>query len=356
MSVIILRMSDVKNIALYRKYRPSKFAEVVGQEHITDTLAACIALRKVGHAFLFSGTRGIGKTTIARILASELGVSGKDLYEIDAASHTGVDDIREIRESVHTLPFDSPYKVYILDEAHMLSKSAFNALLKTLEEPPKHVIFMLATTEVEKLPDTIVSRCETYTLKQPTRTILRDIVQKIAKKEGREIGKSAADLIAILADGSFRDALGTLQKVLAASESKKIEVNDIEKITGAPKGELLNNIVSAIAKKDIDIALANLAKAVEENLDLLIFQQLLLHRVRAVLLLRISPKMSDMLKEQFNADDFKSLEEMAKNKDNKITSATLLALLDAYANTKSAYIKHLPLELALAKLLTKDDA
>ncbi len=345
-------MSEEKNIALYRKYRPSKFAEVMGQEHITNILVAAIKAGKVGHAYLFSGSRGIGKTTIARILANELGVSSKDLYEIDAASHTGVDDIRDIREGVHTLPFDSPYKIYILDEAHMLSKSAFNALLKTLEEPPAHVIFMLATTEPEKLPDTIISRCENYVLKQPTRSVLRDVIQMVAKKEGREIGKSAAELVALLADGSFRDGLGTLQKVLSASKSKKIKVDEVENITGAPRGELLNKLVGAIAGSDIEKALEIVANTVEENLDLLVFQQLLLHRVRAVLLLKVAPSMITSLKEQFNTEDFKFLEELAKRKESNINSKTLLALLDAYANTKSAYIKHLPLELALVELLS----
>ncbi len=345
-------MSENENVALYRKYRPSKFADVVGQEHITDTLVAAIKAAKISHAYLFSGSRGIGKTTIARILANELGVSSKDLYEIDAASHTGVDDIRDIREGVHTLPFDSPYKIYILDEAHMLSKSAFNALLKTLEEPPAHVIFMLATTEPEKLPDTIISRCESYVLKQPTRNVLRTTIKEVAKREKRSVSIAAADLIAILADGSFRDALGILQKVLAASSSKKVDVDEVEKVTGAPRGELLNNLVDAIANSDADKALKVVANTVEENLDFLIFQQLLLLRVRAVLLLRVAPKMQETLKEQFNEEDFKFLEDLAKSKECNINSKTLLALLDAYANTKSAYIKHLPIELALIELLS----
>ncbi len=343
-------MNKEENIALYRKYRPKKFADVVGQEHVTDTLSASVKSGKLAHAYLFSGTRGIGKTTIARILASEIGVTEKDLYEIDAASHTGVDDIRDIREGVHTLPFESSYKVYIFDEAHMLSKSAFNALLKTLEEPPAHVIFMLATTEPERLPDTIISRCESYALKQPSRAVLRDIVQKTAKKEGRELGKSAAELIAILAGGSFRDALGTLQKILAASQGKKVEVSDVESITGAPRGELLNGLVSAIASMDIDRSLQIVSNVMEENLDLLVLQQLLLHRVRVVLLLKVAPQMQESLKEQFSAEDFKFLQEMASNKESKITSKVLLALLDAYVDTKNAYIKHLPLELALVKL------
>lgn len=349
-------MDEDKNIALYRKYRPSKFADVIGQDASIKTLKAAIDANKASHAYLFSGGRGIGKTTIARILASELSVSEKDLYEIDAASHTGVDDIREIRDSVHTLPFDSPYKVYILDEAHMLSKSAFNALLKTLEEPPAHVIFMLATTEPEKLPDTIVSRCESYVLKQPTRQVLRDIVQSVTKKEGRKIGNSAADLIAILADGSFRDALSVLQKVLSSSIGDTLEIDEVEKLTGAPRGELLNKLLESTASGDVESALAVVNNVVDENLDILVFQQLLLHRMRALLLLRIAPDMGGALREQFNEEDFEFLQNLAKQDGTKITSTTLIALLDAYANTKSTYIKHLPLELTLVKLLSEKDA
>ena len=338
------------NIALYRKYRPQSFKDVVGQEHVTNALSASVESGKVSHAYLFSGTRGIGKTTIARILAHELGVSEKDLYEIDAASNTGVDDIREIRDSVYTLPFESKYKVYLFDEAHMLSKSAFNALLKTLEEPPAHVIFMLATTEPEKLPDTIISRCETYVLKQPSRVILRNHLVDVAKQEGREIDAPSAELIATLADGSFRDALGTLQKVLSAVSASSVKVADVEQVTGAPRSELLNNLVSAIAKRDADSALMIVNTVVKDNLDLMVFMQLLLQRVRAILLIRVSPKMADELKEQFSAEDFEFLSSLAKDKDAKITSNILTRLLDAYASTKSSHIKYLPLELALVDL------
>ncbi len=147
-------MSEV----LYRKYRPSNFGEVMGQDHIVSVIEKSIKNKKIAHAYLFSGSRGIGKTSIARILAKDLGTHSDDIYEIDAASNRGIDDIRAIRDAVNTLPFHSTYKVYIVDEVHMLTKEAFNALLKTLEEPPAYVIFMLATTELEKIPETIISR------------------------------------------------------------------------------------------------------------------------------------------------------------------------------------------------------
>ena len=148
------------DLALYRKYRPKTFGEVLGQDHIVKVLESSVETNKVSHAYLFVGSRGTGKTSVARIFAKEIGVSENDLYEIDAASNRGIEDIRALRDGARVLPFDSKYKVYIIDEVHMLSKDAWGALLKTLEEPPKHVIFILATTEVHKVPSTIVSRCQ----------------------------------------------------------------------------------------------------------------------------------------------------------------------------------------------------
>src|SRR5512141_218689 len=145
--------------SLYRIHRPSTFKEVVGQEQVTKPLEEAVKAKKIGHAYLFAGSRGLGKTSIARIFAHEIGCSDRDLYEIDAASNNSVEDIRALTEGVYTLPFESPYKVYVLDEAHMLSKSAWNALLKTLEEPPSYVVFILATTELSKVPETVQSRC-----------------------------------------------------------------------------------------------------------------------------------------------------------------------------------------------------
>ncbi|MDB5238784.1 MAG: polymerase subunit gamma and tau, polymerase subunit gamma/tau protein, partial [Candidatus Parcubacteria bacterium] len=147
---------------LYRTYRPSKWSEVIGQDHVVDTLKDTLAAKKPAHAYLFSGSRGTGKTSVARILAKALETADDDIYEIDAASNRGIDDIRELREHVSVMPFSSPFKVYIIDEVHMLSKDAWNALLKTLEEPPKHVVFILATTELDKVPETIISRCQTF--------------------------------------------------------------------------------------------------------------------------------------------------------------------------------------------------
>ena len=196
-----------RHTTLYRAYRPASFSQVRGQEHIVTTLERSIKNNKIAHAYLFSGGRGTGKTSVARILATCLGVSDKDLYEIDAASNRGIDDIRELREGVYAMPFSSPYKLYIIDEAHMLTKEAWNALLKTLEEPPSHCIFVLATTELDRVPDTIQSRCETYTFKQPTREILAQMIGDVATAEGYSLESAGAELIALLAEGSFRDGL-----------------------------------------------------------------------------------------------------------------------------------------------------
>lgn len=343
-------MSD-KNVALYTKYRPQKFKDMLGQEHITSVLEEAIKLGNIGHAYLFSGTRGTGKTTAARILAREVGTSNDDLYEIDAASNTGVDDIRELNESVNTLPFNSKYKVYILDEVHMLSKSAFNALLKTLEEPPKHVIFVLATTETEKLPETVVSRCETYSFKKPNQKILKDMVKKTAKDEGFTLEPSAADLVALLGDGSFRDAHGILQKIISASKDKKISVEEVERVTGAPKGQLVNDYVFAISMGDLDKGLSAVGQAAEANIDMKVFLELVLTKVRAILLLRFSKSREKQLSETLSEEDMEFLKKIAEDKEAKVNSEILLELLKAHDMVGRSAIPQLPLELALVNVI-----
>lgn len=251
--VIIKAMSHATHTSLYRKYRPQTFQDVVGQDHIVRVLKSAIEQNTPHHAYLFTGTRGIGKTSIARIFAKELGVDPVDITEIDAASYTGVDNVRELTESAMTLPFLSPYKVYILDEVHMLSKAAFNAFLKGLEEPPRHVIYILATTELNKLPDTIVSRCEVHTFRTPTVDILQKVVADIADKEGYTIDEDSARLIAMTGDGSFRDTLGVLQKVISSIEGKKISIDKTEYIIGSPKVSAIDELVRMAIVGDGDI-------------------------------------------------------------------------------------------------------
>jgi DNA polymerase-3 subunit gamma/tau len=342
---------DASHATLYRQYRPKDFSEVRGQEHIVKSLEGAIKNKRIAHAYLFAGSRGTGKTSIARILARMLGVTDRDLYEIDAASNTGVDNIRDLREGVIVRPFESPYKLYIIDEAHMLSKAAWNALLKTLEEPPSHAIFVLATTEKEKVPDTIQSRCEIYAFKQPTREVLTQIVTDVAKAEGYSLEKSAAELVALLAEGSFRDALSILQKVLAVSTGKKIAAADVEQVTGAPTGEIVRNLVTGIAKKDASMALKAIRQTVADNMDSRVLAKLLLLRMRAILLLRYAPDLADSMLEEMTEADV----ELAKSlvKDPGITSDTLRKFLEAYGTMAYAAVPHLPLELAVVDATAK---
>ncbi|MFO0718997.1 MAG: DNA polymerase III subunit gamma/tau [Candidatus Paceibacterota bacterium] len=342
--------SHTQDVALYRKYRPQKFADVIGQDHIVSVLQGSIKQSNISHAYLFAGSRGTGKTSIARIFAREIGTSTNDLYEIDAASNRGIDDVREIRESVNTLPFESKYKVYIIDEVHMLTKEAFNALLKTLEEPPPYVVFILATTEIEKLPETVVSRCQSFTFKKPSQPLLKKVVSDIAKEEGFSIDASSADLIALLGDGSFRDTLGILQKVISSTQNKKITIDEVAEITGAPRSTLVNEIVEAIAQKEKEKALMAVQKAVESNTDMAVFMKLLLEKMRFMLLLRFAPAMEKQIAGQVSEEDFVWLKNLASGADLNISSGVLLEMLNAYENTPRAYISHLPLEMAIVKV------
>ncbi len=335
----------MNSTVLYRKYRPKEWIDVVGQEHIVSVLEGSIKLKRLSHAYLFSGSRGTGKTTVARIFAKAIGVSDDDIYEIDAASNNGVDEMRMINEGVNTLPFNSPYKIYIFDEVHMFSKSAFNALLKTLEEPPAHALFILATTETDKIPETVVSRCQVFTFKKPSREILKQHVSKVAKKEGYALETGAADLIALLGDGSFRDSLGILQKVVSSSEDKKVSISEVEKITGAPKGSLVNDFISALSKKEKEKALAVLVKVAEGNISMKTFAALVLEKVRTIILLRNAPGMEKELKEHFSEEDYKTLSVIAD-----ISPRVLLELLKAYDSIGRSYIESLPLELAVIEV------
>ncbi|MBC8465324.1 MAG: DNA polymerase III subunit gamma/tau, partial [Parcubacteria group bacterium] len=289
--------------ALYRTYRPASWEEVRGQESIVSTLRAAVEAGNPAHAYLFSGGRGTGKTTVARIFAKDLGCVPEDIYEIDAASNRGIDDIRELREAVYTLPFSSPYKVYIIDEVHMLTKDSFNALLKTLEEPPAHVIFILATTEPHKLLDTVVSRCQVFTFKKPGIETLSDIVRDVAKKEGYELDASSAGLIALLGDGSFRDTLGMLQKVIGASSDKKLSRAEVETITGAPQVETIHVLIEAVCYADGAKGLGAIRTAKESGVAMDVFAKLLLRNFRTLLLLRFDPKIKAVLAEDMAEDE-----------------------------------------------------
>ncbi|MDO8565516.1 MAG: DNA polymerase III subunit gamma/tau [bacterium] len=333
---------------LYRKYRPQVFEDVIGQEHIVKVLEGAVSLGNISHAYLFSGSRGTGKTSLARILARAIGTSPHDLVEMDAASQTSVDDIRELNEGVYTLPYDSKYKVYILDEAHMLSKSAFNALLKTLEEPPAHVVFILATTALEKVPETVISRCQTFTFKSPNLSVLKDFALTIAKKEGATLEPAAAELVALLGDGSFRDAHGILEKVLSSTKDKKITREEVETVTGAPKSELVADILSAIVEKNLEKGVAAVQAATEANADMKLFAKLILEHLRFLFLLRLKAGMDDYIGKQISEDDFKYLKDLAAKAGPDLTSETLLIFIEAYENSGRTSIPELALEIALA--------
>lgn len=265
--------------ALYRKYRPIVFDDVVGQDHITTTLTGSLKSGKVFHAYLFTGTRGTGKTTCAKILAKAVCCenpkdgqpcgecaacnsiaegSATDISEIDAASNNGVNDIRDLKEQVSFLPVSLKYRVYIIDEVHMLSTSAFNALLKTLEEPPSHVIFILATTEVHKLPATILSRCQRFDFKRLEPDVICGRMQEIAKAEGFTLTDSAATMIASLADGGMRDALSILDQCSACADT--VDETVIAEVCGIAGNERIFELAEAVKGHDA----ANAVKIVDQ--------------------------------------------------------------------------------------------
>ena len=274
--------------ALYRKFRPLNFSEMVGQEHITRTLKNQIIANRVGHAYLFNGGRGTGKTSAAKILARAINclnpkdgepcneceickgaISGSltDIVEMDAASNNSVEDIRSIREEVNFLPTKAKYRVYIIDEVHMLSTGAFNALLKTLEEPPEHVKFILATTEPQKLPATILSRCQRFDFKRISNQDIIKRLEIVCKESNIEITKEALEIIAILSEGAMRDALSILERCIQDGENK-IDEDKIKDLVGIPKIIFVHDIVEAIINYDVDKALITVNKVLEEGKDI----------------------------------------------------------------------------------------
>lgn len=345
---------EANNIALYRKYRPESFDEVIGQDHIVGAISGALSSGKVAHAYLLSGPRGTGKTTIARIIARELGTSANDTYEMDAASNRKIEDARDINENVRTMPFDSKYKVYILDEVHMLTKEAWNALLKTIEEPPEHVVFILATTEIEKVPDTIVSRCQTFVFKKPTDIVLSQVVKNVAGKEGYKLEEGGAELIALLAGGAFRDALGILQKVISFSKDKKIERSEIERVTGAPSDTLVDEFLNVLKSGDIEKGFNLLTKTREQNIDMQVYLKMILAKLRYALILRYAPNTKETIKNVLPEKDLKFLENLIDDKPENISSSTLSILLDTYQSLRNSIISGLPLEVALIKILNKE--
>ena len=245
--------------ALYRKYRPTKIADVIGQKQVTKPLSSALKSGKISHSYLFTGPRGCGKTSVARIFAHEVNQfpyeiedSYTDIIEIDAASNTGVDNIRELREKAAIAPSKGKYKVYIIDEVHMLSKSAFNALLKTLEEPPRHVIFIMATTDAYKVPITITSRAQVFSFQLASPDVMQQHLQKIAKKERINITDDALSVIVTRGGGSFRDSISLLDQIstLASDDSSEITKEMVVSSLGLPEDANCNDLLSAYEEND----------------------------------------------------------------------------------------------------------
>lgn len=354
---------------LYRKYRPKNFSEIIGQKHIIQTLRNSIKHDRVAQAYLFTGPRGTGKTSIARILAKTVNCENPkeaiscekcpacesinvnrslDIIEIDAASNTGVDNIRELKETVALPPTSLRHKVYIIDEVHMLSTGAWNALLKTLEEPPKHVIFILATTEVHKIPETILSRCQRFDF---TRLPIQNIIEKlslIAKNEKVKIDKDALESIAISAEGGMRDAESLLSQIMSL-EDKNITLKEVEAILGTTDQESVDEVARAIIAKDSGGAIDSINSLLENGFDLSVFNKSLINRFRQLMLLKVNPE----LRKHFSYEvPEKRLEEMLEEKEKIDLPGILLAIdsfVEAGRNIAGAILPQLPLEMAAIK-------
>ena len=306
--------------ALYRKFRPITFSEIVGQEHITRTLRNQIIAGRVGHAYLFNGGRGTGKTSAAKILARAINclnpkdgepcneceickgaINGSltDIVEMDAASNNSVEDIRSIREEVNFLPTKAKYRVYIIDEVHMMSTGAFNALLKTLEEPPEHVKFILATTEPQKLPATILSRCQRFDFKKISNENIIKRLNIVCEKSNIEITKEALNIIAVLSEGAMRDALSILERCIQDGENK-IDEDKIKDLVGIPKITYIHQLTESILEYDVDKALANIDEVLEDGKDINNLLWELIKYVKDILVYKASNKLELYSEEELN--------------------------------------------------------
>lgn len=334
--------------ALYRKYRPQTFSEVVGQEHITETLKNELSSGKISHAYLFTGTRGTGKTSCAKILAKAVNClnikdgdpclecemcrmtaegENTDIVEIDAASNNSVDSIRELREQVAFAPASSKYRVYIIDEVHMLTISAFNALLKTLEEPPEHVVFILATTEVHKLPATILSRCQRFDFKRIDSEKICERIQYIAEKEGLTVTKDAASLIAASADGGMRDALSILD--LCASNSKEIDEDTVAQVCSMAGNEYLLKMSEYIKKGECENALMLIDELHTSSVDMTRLLGELINHYRNLMILKTVRNGKPPI--VCSASQLKAMTALAADYDIKDIMRTLSVLQNATA-------------------------
>jgi len=362
------------NLVLYRKYRPQSFSEIIGQEHIVQTLTNSLTLKSVSHAYLFSGPRGSGKTTIARIFAKAINcqspgsfepcnkcdscleiMSSKslDLMEIDAASHTSVDHIRELIEGIRFAPVKSKYKIFIIDECHQISKSAANALLKTLEEPPLHAIFMLATTEIHKMIPTITSRCQRFDFK---RLQVPQIVKKlefILKKENVKFEPSALSLIALNGRGSFRDAESLLDKCISFS-GDTVKTAEIKELLGIVEIDQISKLVDLLLEKNAKEAILYINTMVDGGVDLQEFAKTLVFYLRQCLLLKINPVFLNTHNSGLSVEEIEKMKAQMTNLTEKDIQKMLQLFIDAENKMKYSSILQLPLELAIIDITYKE--
>ena len=355
--------------ALYRKFRPQTFEEMVGQEHITRTLRNQIMANRVGHAYLFNGGRGTGKTTSAKVLArainclnpkdgepcneceickAALNGSLTDIVEMDAASNNSVEDIRSIREEVNFLPTKAKYRVYIIDEVHMLSQGAFNALLKTLEEPPEHVKFILATTEPQKLPATILSRCQRFDFKRISNEDIIKRLEIVCKESNIEITKHALNIIASLAEGAMRDALSILERCVQDGENN-IDEDKIKELVGIPKITHIHSITEAIIKYNIDEAMESITKVLDEGKDLNNLLWEVIKYIKDILMVKTGQKLTI-----YNETDFENLKKLADEVSKERAISLINELSKLENDMKSSTQRLIVFEAGIIRLCDKE--
>lgn len=356
-------------VALYRKFRPPVFEDVKGQDHIITTLKNQIRSDRVGHAYLFCGTRGTGKTSVAKILAKAVNcenpVDGSpcgecemcreiaagnsmNVIEIDAASNNGVDNVREIIDEVSYSPTKGKRKVYIIDEVHMLSAGAFNALLKTLEEPPSYVMFILATTEVNKIPITILSRCQRYDFHRITIDTIQDRLREVVDAEGIKVEDKALRYVAKVADGSMRDSLSLLDQCIAFNFGEELTYDKVLSVLGAVDTEVFSNLFSALYKQDANAALTLLSDVVIQGRELTQFVNDFVWYLRNLMLVQASDQMEDVV--DISTDNLKSLKEQAAGADSDTILRFIRVFSELSSNIRFATQKRILIEITLIKL------